>query len=983
MIRFIAIIALFSSHVAFASLNLNEENKFVRFENGIRQIITLRGEDGQVVLEAFTLGKDHWQDFAWRETFATEAEALDRLKVLKAEYIGDREDFVLQGFDSPQPFVQPPLWTASEAWSEAWEKSYAEWVLANADPEFFVKHKIATDCADVAYTMRWIFARIHGLPVAARLAGSGVMITQDTVRSDWMKYPTHKNWSEDRRFRAALNYLMNNTYTHTLLRESYPVEISKQGLLAGSHHLRLSEQTGHTLFIHRTFYDDPAAIPIRVMASTVPRDVRSLYESNYGDSEQPTVKNGGFLRFRWPIRTKNGQTTIVAPEQMPHYSLEQYTPEFMNGESSFSIAVLKHLNPDFSFKKWLEGATIDLKKQIEMRRSIVEEGFKICSVQKCSEGTENYENWSTPSRDKRLRNEIFQIQNTVYSSGEAELVSNWHAALKEEVLELAGVRYTLERIVTTWQLSMFSSDPMVDPDVRWALSPTGFANGASVLLKDVFTKRAKKIVDNKCATVACAFGEGAWYENSSVEFDNSLLLIRSAVRGYCSNASDAECAHFERLKEDTKITFNGITKSLEQWVGDSIWFNPNPLVSVSERWGSHAAMYRSYMFEGFGNPIVAENGWMTLPFESNSSESANLANAITGETISAGDDRVWIRLAKDGSHAVSKAVADNPDEELETTNLEFLNLQTRVSTKVELGEPAIPLTSKTKNVVAIGEKWIQIFDPAQPLSVKKIDKVGDISVSNQFIASINLAEKKGIFVDIENMRSIPVDEALMVEGATLSVQASTENAFVVRNIAADNSFDYVIDRQTGAILQTIEGALTTYYPRSHHTLSLDETQNGRLVKYDTWFNPISIRNVGLTSIRLNAICFSEKLECHRVSDGGIDDKPATVGLNILSIVGDVLLIQESEVNTYVSLLSQPKRALMKASSINRISLDPSWIQVTATNGYLSGVFKFENGQLKNVFTVNGWMREIGDDALIQSGVAFDIGGERIWLRPIP
>ncbi|MDP2968857.1 MAG: hypothetical protein Q8P64_06590, partial [Deltaproteobacteria bacterium] len=52
-------------------------------------------------------------------------------------------------------------WTAEE------ESNFARWVEANLTEDFFIRHNIPVDCADVPYAVRWIYARIAGLPAGA------------------------------------------------------------------------------------------------------------------------------------------------------------------------------------------------------------------------------------------------------------------------------------------------------------------------------------------------------------------------------------------------------------------------------------------------------------------------------------------------------------------------------------------------------------------------------------------------------------------------------------------------------------------------------------------------------------------------------------------------------------------------------------------------------------------------------------------------
>lgn len=118
---------------------------------------------------------------------------------------------------------------------------------------------------------------------------------------------------------------------------------------------------------------------------------------------------GGFLKLRWPVQ-ENGTWQTLEGKAHPFYSTEQYQPEFMIEKRSFSESILLRLNPNFDFRKRLIDGIQFLNQQLTARLSIVEEGAKTCATQNCEPGTDNYENWSTPSRDAWLKDTILQIE---------------------------------------------------------------------------------------------------------------------------------------------------------------------------------------------------------------------------------------------------------------------------------------------------------------------------------------------------------------------------------------------------------------------------------------------------------------------------------------------------------------------------------------------------------------------------------------------
>ncbi|OFZ49034.1 MAG: hypothetical protein A2381_15620 [Bdellovibrionales bacterium RIFOXYB1_FULL_37_110] len=182
------------------------------------------------------------------------------------------------------------IWENKNTWDEEWETEYARWIEKNVDKDFLKNHKISVDCADVAYALRWIFSRINYLPAANTLAGSGDLFTNESFKDEWKDLKTSSDWHNDERFLKALDYLLDNTYTHTLHNDIYPIKISRAIFISGVIHLSLFENNGHTRVLTKTNYEDSDQIPIMLMSGTTPRMLRTLYEETFLWSH-PLLKN--------------------------------------------------------------------------------------------------------------------------------------------------------------------------------------------------------------------------------------------------------------------------------------------------------------------------------------------------------------------------------------------------------------------------------------------------------------------------------------------------------------------------------------------------------------------------------------------------------------------------------------------------------------------------------------------------------------------
>lgn len=425
----------------------------------------LHKEGAVTMVELFVKRPGHLQDVKESLTFKSSSEA---------RRVFDR---LTKDFDTGTPPGNPQqksdpgaaVWIAENAWSEAWEDTYREWIKANATSDFLFDHGVATDCADVAYAYRMIFARIFSLPVALKLAGSTDFFTNESESEMWSNLPTDPDWDKDRRFRRALNYLLRNTYTHTLMREFYPVAVNTKYLNSGAVFLDLYDvESGHTQLVRTLITDDPnSPNPLRMLASTVPREVRKLFEYGFhGYEDFPLAGERGFFRFRWAVRSQSGYS-VTAPEQMPGYSLEQFSD--LEGDSLLT-AILHRLLPGWSpdLIRAMRAAVAELSEKLLARVQIVQDGFAFCQTQDCAPGTPAWEIHSTPSRDRALTGIANQI-NDIYSAEgcEDECWNEFRLHFYDPITETDHGLINLYDAYWAFRDETVSSDPRDPIHRRW------------------------------------------------------------------------------------------------------------------------------------------------------------------------------------------------------------------------------------------------------------------------------------------------------------------------------------------------------------------------------------------------------------------------------------------------------------------------------------------------------------------------------------
>jgi len=462
------------------------------------------------------------------------------------------------------------IWPTTQTWSWEWEKKYGEWLTQNMNADFYQKYQIATDCADVAYSARWIFARINGLPAANRLSGNGALLTNQSARAEWQNLPTAKNWYEDKRFRAALNYLLNMTYTHALMRDSYPVAITPENFLPGIHHLDLHEASGHTQLVHRVDLSDKAMIPYYIIQSTTPRQVRVLSEAMVWGSALAQKGQNGFLRILWP-KVKNGTYSLEKPENMPGYSLEQYAKDFIREENRPNfLEVLLRLKPGLDFVGLVKTGYSNLTDMFKARVGIVDEGYSHCPNNSCAPGSSEYDSWSTPSRDHRITDGIEQLAMlgmvALPDPLNQEVAKAMKAALDSVAVTLNGQDYTLRSLVFAWQNEMYSSDPNDEPGVRWGLEPEYLSKGMQNNLNKILTARKKTI---------------------NPDDDDRLRGYLPLAKKYCVSFSADQCMRLQaELVKPVTVPVLSQTRTLQEWLEYSLWLNSDPLQTPVNQWGA-------------------------------------------------------------------------------------------------------------------------------------------------------------------------------------------------------------------------------------------------------------------------------------------------------------------------------------------------------------------------------------------------------------
>jgi hypothetical protein len=394
------------------------------------------------------------------------------------------------------------LWSPTNEWSIEWMNRYSKWVREEVNPKYFEKYNLATDCADAAFAIWWIFARENSLPVASHLSGSGQLLTQDSMKPAWARLPTAERWYDDKRFRAALDYLLDNAYTISMINDTYPIAITQDAIQEGSILLTTDcSHGGHTRILSKVQRSGDE-VPITVIASTVPRSVRSLHESPFNVGQPSGNCEDGLLWMRFAKVLSDGSTSQWSKEESPFYSKEQYSSEW-GPSAQFSLNVMRVVNPSFNPAGLFSAYLRDLQQKFESRIDIVRQGYEVCgkgfdaASTPCAPGTALYEDWSTPSRDNQIRDQIKLISTTLGSldAFDPTLEGTRERFLSSQSVQVGDVRIDFRTLAVMSLLGVGSSDPWETPEARWGLDPERLKAQMNVKFEGLLSSREKKSLE--------------------------------------------------------------------------------------------------------------------------------------------------------------------------------------------------------------------------------------------------------------------------------------------------------------------------------------------------------------------------------------------------------------------------------------------------------------------------------------------------------
>lgn len=356
--------------------------------------------------------------------------------------------------------LRAEVWHAVNEWTMEEELRFGAWVSEYVDENFFINHKIPVDCADVSYGLRWIYARIRRLPAGAT-GKYGEFIGHWS--KDWDHLPSYSRWDKDPRFRAALRTVLGVTTTESIPNDTYPIAVTPSLVTPGTVFLTTEAHTG---VVGRLVLDGSTIHPLQTWEASLPVKRQKLKMRDFLMHSPNAANQSGLVKFRW-LEKSDGQWRFLDRQAQPAYSEEQYGPDFFSETQVYVDAVARRIDPrEHDPKEKVERIMDYIVKMLDERVPIVLSGYGYCSEKPCPEGSDMWEAYSTPLRDRKIRLLFWYLENVLK---ENHLDPKPLLARMETIQFDIGNKKVIDLLHIYRNREWLSYDPDDPIEMRWGL----------------------------------------------------------------------------------------------------------------------------------------------------------------------------------------------------------------------------------------------------------------------------------------------------------------------------------------------------------------------------------------------------------------------------------------------------------------------------------------------------------------------------------
>jgi hypothetical protein len=234
------------------------------------------------------------------------------------------------------------VWEVENQWTPEYDKKYRDWIKSDkVHRKLFTKrgtifYNFPTDCADMIYVLRLVFAYENKLPFVLTAPSDyteeGPVLSQATTKFDHIE-------SEKGKVKAFMHYVSQEKGTNSMIKDTFPVavkEITSGDMYVTQWSFIFMGTNNHSYIIKEIARDGNGLF----YASDAPRKVWKLQKTKKYPDFVFKSKPWGYRRWRKPEHILTPEKEIPASEGL---SYEQYDLLYRYGADKVLLEIRKRM----------------------------------------------------------------------------------------------------------------------------------------------------------------------------------------------------------------------------------------------------------------------------------------------------------------------------------------------------------------------------------------------------------------------------------------------------------------------------------------------------------------------------------------------------------------------------------------------------------------------------------------------------------------
>jgi hypothetical protein len=302
------------------------------------------------------------------------------------------------------------VWVSDKPWTSETNQEFATWMKQEWKKDFFAKKKLSNgesniffglrlDCADTVYSSKIIFSFFKKYNFAINDPTGGKKLVSNSM-TRWDHLP------EEKRITSFLRYIYNIVSTKSLPNDTYPVALNAEAITPGL--LILTTKKNHHSWTIKS-----------ILSTGIPH---LIFNSTVGAYSGPTLQE----RKSWPngewvfeednsplghagIRNWKPDQLLSEPAwKVPGYSEEQYKIKPTAWKKKLQeLLQINQETAEQKISRLIENVCNDIKQRVD---AVKEASQFFADNQVTCMNEMDFDTYSTPSRDRRLADELVTLR---------------------------------------------------------------------------------------------------------------------------------------------------------------------------------------------------------------------------------------------------------------------------------------------------------------------------------------------------------------------------------------------------------------------------------------------------------------------------------------------------------------------------------------------------------------------------------------------